>query len=114
MTDKDRADLLYNALGDCAAANSELTIATIWSFLEDNTTRLPNAPLFPERIRDDAKFWASLAGPHELEAYLVASTAALETSPLPEKQLKRLAAMCWRRMCGDSRAAYKKWISQDE
>lgn len=82
------------------------------AFLEQAGAGLPDVPLFPEKVRQDAQMWADCADPAELEAYLVAVVAALQDSPLLNKQVKRLAALSFGRMNEQDRQAFLNWSKQ--
>jgi hypothetical protein len=113
MTDAERARLLWDGLTECAAINRDLCIGTVSAFLEFNGADVPDVPLFPEKVRQDALFWASCAAPHELEAYAVASLDALENSIVAHKQTKRLAAAAFRRMAPDDRTKFLRWAENE-
>ena len=114
MTPEERAQALWLGLNDCAAIDRSAAVGTVAAWLEYHGAGVPDVPLMQEQVRRDAMFWADLAGPAELEAYAVASITALGNTPLTSKQVKRLAAMAWRRMSAQDRTAFKEWIEEDE
>lgn len=114
MTSEELASLLWHGLNDCAALDKIVAVGTASAWLEYHGAGVPDVPLMQEQVRRDAMFWADIAGPTELEAYAVASITALGTTPLTAKQIKRLAAMSWRRMSQQDRAAFKEWIESND
>lgn len=110
MTDEERAGLLWEGLNDCAALDKRIAVATVSHWLEHHGAGYPDVPLIEEKVRDDARFWASCAQQHELEAYVAAGIAEMENAPMTEKQLRRLLAVAYRRLSPEGRIAAKKWM----
>ena len=109
----DIAQQTYYGLCDIYRHDAELCIGTVSAFLEHHSAGVPDVPLFQEQVRQDALFWASIAAPHELEAYAVASLDALENSIVAHKQTKRLAAAAFRRMAPDDRIKFLRWAENE-
>lgn len=114
MTSDERAYLLWHGLNDCAALDRTAAVSTVTAWLEHHGAGVPDVTLMQETMRRDALFWSELATPEELEAYAVAAITSLGNTPLTAKQVKRLAAMSWRRMNAQDRAAFKEWIESNE
>ena len=102
---------MFQGLCDIYRHDAELCIGTVSAFLEQHSAGVPDVPLFQEQVRQDALFWASIASPHELEAYAVASMDALVGSTMASKQIKRLAAAAFRRLSPSDKASFKEWIN---
>ena len=59
---------------------------------------------------DDATFWASIAAPHEVEAYLVACASELSTRPVHKAARKRAFLHLWKSFSrADQRAFIRKF-----
>jgi len=112
MTDEQRVEHLWRALSSCAGLDRDLTIATVTHWLEYHGAGSPDVPLMQERVRDDAKLWASSAHQAELEAYVAAAVMELEKSPITGKAAKRLAALAWKRMDAEDRSKFRDWIGK--
>ncbi|MFN6976558.1 MAG: hypothetical protein ACK4OP_00400, partial [Gemmobacter sp.] len=52
-------------------------------------------PLFPERCREDAAWWADTANPAEIEAYVAAGLRAIARTDFAPRARMRLIAMLW-------------------
>ena len=102
---------MFQGLCDIYRHDAELCIGTASAFLEQHSAGVPDVPLFQEQVRKEALFWASIASPHELEAYAVASMDALVGSTMASKQIKRLAAAAFRRLSPSDKASFKGWIN---
>lgn len=112
MTDENRASHLWRALSACRELSGELTIATVTHWLEYHGAGSPDVPLMHERVRDDARLWASSAHQSELEAYLAACVMELEKSPLTNRAAKRLAAMGFKQMGAEDQEKFKAWVNK--
>lgn len=112
MTNEDRAEHLWRALNACRGLDPALTITTVTHWLEHHGAGSPDVPLMQERVRDDAKSWALAASQAELEAYVAAAVIELEKAPITGKAAKRLAALGWKRMGAEDRAAFRDWIGK--
>jgi uncharacterized protein YccT (UPF0319 family) len=93
--------------------NRAVNIAAI-AWVEEHCAGVPEARHVEDNLRDDAKFWASLASPNELEAYLAAAIVALEGSAITSRAAKRLGALGFNRMDNESRAGFLQWIKKQE
>lgn len=112
MTDEDRAGFLWRGLNACAALDSDITLRTVTHWLEYHGAGSPDVPLMHERIRDDAKMWATSAQQAELEAYVAAAVMELERSPLTIKAAKRIAALGFKAMDAETKDKFKAWVDQ--
>jgi hypothetical protein len=111
MTNDERASHLWRSLSACRELNADVTIATVTHWLEYHGAGSPDVPLMQERVRDDAKFWASCAQQFELEAYLAASLMELNRSPLSIRAAKRLAALAFKAMDAETQEQFKEWVN---
>lgn len=112
MTNEERAEHLWRALSSCAGLDRDLTIATVTHWLEYHGAGMPEVPFMQERVREDAKLWASSAHQAELEAYVAAAVMELEASLITGKVAKRLAALAWKSMDAEDRSRFKDWIGK--
>ncbi len=88
-------------------------LGALWGaafFLEHHGAGLPQHAHLMDVTRDDARFWADCATPHELEAYIVAGIDRVKTTPFGSRQMKRLAGTVWRRMSPKERAEFLDWV----
>lgn len=108
--DEHRAAMLWRGLNACRGLDSELTIRTVTHWLEYHGAGSPDVPLMQERVRDDAKHWASSAQQAELEAYLAACVMILEKSPLTQRAAKRIAVVGFKAMDAETRERFKAWV----
>lgn len=83
-------------------------------FIDEYSAGYPDMPLFAEKVRFEATYWADTAAPHELEAYTVAAIGALADSPLLDRQLRKLAALAYGRMSPETKAKFLEWAQKDE
>lgn len=72
--------------------------------LEGSSAGAPMPPL--EDAREDARWWAELASPHEIEAYLSACLRAVGARPVAMRARKRVFAALWETMPEDDRRAF--------
>lgn len=114
LTDNERAGLMWSGLNDCKNLNGNLTISTVTHWLEFHGAGYPDVPFMQERVRDDAKLWASCSHQFELEAYLAASLVELEKSGLTDRAAKRLAALAFKSMSPETKLKFKEWILANE
>ena len=105
------AHMTLRGLMNLATHDRDAVSSVCIAYLETIGAGHPDVPLFAEKIRSEAALWAASAHPAELEAYVAAATGELERTPLHVKQIKRLAAMIFGRMDGDTKAAFKEWIN---
>lgn len=107
-------DGLYKTLTRAKRDVNEWAVATVSCWLEDNAAKYPQVTLMQERVREDADFWASLATPAELEAYLSASLRALNDTVIAERVQKRLAALAFKSMNPETRANFIAWAESQK
>ena len=105
----ERAEILYNLLSRMKATMGEWVAVVVTHWLERNGAGCPDVPLLQERVREDAQVWAGCAHQAELEAYLSASLGALEKSVLTTKAAKRMAALSYKSLSPEDRAAFIQW-----
>lgn len=105
-----RAAMLWRGLNACAALNKEITLRTVTHWLEYHGAGSPDVPLMQDRVRDDAKLWATSAQQAELEAYLAACVMELEKSPLTQRAAKRIAALGFKAMDAETKERFKAWV----
>jgi len=110
VTNNERAEHLWRALSACAGLDREITIATVTHWLEYHGAGSPDVPLMQERIRDDAKLWATSATQAELEAYVAAAVMEMERSPVTTRAAKRLTALGYKTMSPEDRVKFQDWI----
>lgn len=114
MREHGAADIALRGLIVASRMSMDGALIAAFTFLDEHSANCPDVPLMQEQVRREAMFWTDCATAPELEAYAVASITALGNTPLTAKQVKRLAAMAWRRMSAQDRAAFKDWIKEDE
>lgn len=92
--------------------DSTATMATCLHWLEHHEAGTPDVPLFLERIRDDARFWALCAHSFELEAYAAACISEMDDAAMLDKQVRRLAGQAFRLMDPVTKEKFKEWVAQ--
>jgi hypothetical protein len=95
-------------LAACATVSTEGASWAAWNYMQADRAGVPDN-LFGF-ARDDARYWAEIATPPELEAYAVAAMDRLAGSPFASRQIKRLVAALWGRMSPAEQQAFKGWI----
>ena len=108
----ERAEILYNLLNRMKATMGEWVAVVVTHWLERNGAGCPDVPLLQEKLRDDAQAWAGCAHQAELEAYLSAALGEMEKTVLTEKSAKRLAALSFKSLSPDRRAAFIEWAGK--
>lgn len=104
--------MTLRGLMNLATHDRDAVASVCIAYLETIGAGHPDTPLFMEKVRNDAGFWAASAHTAELEAYITAATGELEASPLHTKQIKRIAAMIFGRMDEDTKGAFKAWVAK--
>ncbi len=97
-------------LSACAMVSPEGASWAAWNWLSGSDAGLPDSALGSSR--DDARFWAEVASPPELEAYALAAMDRLSGAPFVSRQIKRLVAALWSRMSPAEQQAFKEWINK--
>lgn len=100
------------ALEACASVSPEGAAWAAYDWLQYHSEGLPYAAELDRTARDDARFWAETATPHELEAYALAALDRLAPAPFTSRHIKRLVAALWGRMSPLEQAAFKEWINK--
>ena len=103
------ANAVYGQLDRALASDRALALEVVTAWLEDRGAGVPGVALLQEQVRSDALFWAEVASPPELEAYVVAGITRLGAVNFASRQIKRLVGMLWRRMTPDEQAAFLAW-----
>lgn len=85
-----------------------------YGWLMDAESGLPFRSLLDAHAREDARFWAETAQPHELEFYGLAAIEKLRGSPFGTKQIKRLIGGLWRRMSPTEKQDFLVWAERFE
>lgn len=109
MTSEERAALLWHGLNDCARIDKRDAVVTVSHWLEHHGAGYPDVPLFAEKVRNDASFWASLAAPDELAAYYLAAANMLGVTPLTTKQTKLMLVECLKRLSTEDKKGFMEW-----
>lgn len=99
-------------LNACATVSPEGAAWAAYDWLQIHEAGLPYVPLVEGSARDDARFWAETATPHELEAYALAALHRLDGKPFASRQIKRMVASLWRRMSPAEQSAFQAWINK--
>ena len=105
----ERAEILYDFLDRSKALMGQWAAVTAAHWLERNGAGCPDVPLLQEKVREDAQLWAGCAHQAELEAYLSAALGEMEKSVLTTKAAKRLAALSYKSLSPEDRAAFIEW-----
>ena len=105
----------FAVLNGLAKHDAEAVGWACYGWLQVNEAGFPLVPLADGRAREEARFWAETAQPHELECYALAAMDRLGgmsggSALFASRQIKRLAGALFRRMHPDEQAAFKKWI----
>lgn len=74
--------------------------------LDEYGAGVPEGAIYSQGVRADAKFWADLAAPTELEAYCAAALAQIESHPMGDRMAKRLIVAAWEALAPASRIAF--------
>lgn len=104
------AEQVWSCLNIYSREDRDMTVAMATAWLDQNGAGHPDVPLFQEKVRSDALFWAEVASPGELEAYVVAGIDRMKGTVFGGRQMKRLAGTVWRRMSPGERAEFMEWI----
>lgn len=97
-------------LSACATVSPEGATWAAWQWLEASGAGLPDTVLGSSR--NEARYWAELASPPELEAYALAAMDRLAGSPFASRQIKRLVAALWGRMSPAEQQSFRDWINK--
>ncbi len=106
----DIANQLWACLNVFLREDRDTAIAVAAAWVEANGSGHPDVPLFQEKVRSDALFWAEAASPPEVEAYVVAGIDRMKNTAFGGRQMKRMAGTIWRRMSPKERAEFQEWI----
>jgi hypothetical protein len=109
MTSEERATLLWHKLNECAAIDKRDAVCTVTAWLEHHGAGYPDVPLFAEKVRGEAAFWADLATPDELASYYLAAAKALKTTPLTAKQTKLMLVECFKKLSTEDKEGFMQW-----
>lgn len=100
---------VFDALDYAAKELGGETVAdAAWTWLQSRESG-PRVSLTEEGVREDARIWAGMAMPYELQAFGFAALDALPDRVWASRQIKRLIAALWVRMSPEEREAFIKW-----
>ena len=106
----------FGVLNGLASHDAEAVGWACYGWLHVNEAGFPLVPLADGRAREEARFWAETAQPHELECYALAAMDRLSGMTghalFASRHIKRLSGALFRRMSPDEQAAFKKWIGE--
>jgi hypothetical protein len=97
-------------LAACATVSPEGASWAAYDWLIASAAGVPDNPL--GFAREDARFWAEVASPPELEAYALAAMDKIAGAPFASRHIKRLIAALWGRMHPIEQQAFKDWIEK--
>ena len=113
LTDAQRVQVgavLWEGLEASKSLDREVTASTVRAWMEDEAIGYPDVPLFPEQVRRVAVFWADLADPEELDAYLLAAANKSHNYARTSKQIKIMLAKCVGLLNDSDKVAFGTWL----
>lgn len=114
LTDADFGGAVAHWLGDMWQSNPRITIQITAAFLDEVGADVPEYSFLQGRIRDDARYWADTAQPHEIECYVAAGLERAKDTPFGPRMRKRMIGTVWRKMTAAERAEFLEWASKHE
>jgi hypothetical protein len=103
-----QVEYLCAALRGCAPEDAAQIVC---AWLESRAAP-PRLDPFGE-LREDAAYWADVAGPHELEAYVAAGLRRIERTAFGERARKRLLVALWETMPEDWRRDFVRRVDPE-
>ncbi|WP_439137497.1 hypothetical protein [Roseicyclus sp.] len=98
--------LIAGHLGAVTPADAPEVIDLLCGWLEGNGAGQPDPDFVFGQLRRDAAFWADIATPAELEAYVAAGLARIERRNFAAAAQKRLFVAFWECMSDADRRAF--------
>lgn len=116
MSDQRTAvcNVALEQLTNLSELDAEGTAWAAYDWLALSSAGVPMIDALNGDARQSAQYWAELATPAELEAYMLAAAYKLQGAPFASRQIKRLIASLWRIMSPNEKAAFKGWIDGQE
>lgn len=104
----------FERLNGLAAINEQAVGWACYDWLHVYAAGIPYAGMLDTNAREDARFWAETAQPHELECYGLAAMDRLASvnALFSGRQIKRLAGALFRRMSPTEQAAFVGWVNK--
>ncbi|MDA3877745.1 MAG: hypothetical protein PF483_11735 [Halothiobacillus sp.] len=111
------AKAALDRLGALAAIDAPATGWACYDWLHINGAGMPYVSVLDTTAREDARFWAETAQPHELECYALASVDKLRAlsgghALFASKQIRRLSGALFSRMSPEEKKAFAAWIEK--
>ena len=113
LTDADFGAALAYWLGDMWQKNPKVTAQVTSAFLDETGAGLPEHGYVSE-MRNDARYWADTAHPHEIECYVAAGLECAKDTPFGPRMRKRMIGTMWRKMTAAERAEFLEWANKHE
>lgn len=106
----------FGVLNGLASHDAEAVVWACYDWLQVHSEGMPYVQILEGSAREEARFWAETAQPHELECYALAAMDRLSGMTghalFASRHIKRLSGALFRRMSPDEQAAFKKWIGE--
>lgn len=94
------------ALDELARVHAGAVREAAAAWLEDNGAGMPELAVVSDGVRGDAAFWADIASPAELEAYVGAGLRVMGRTAFAAEARKRLLVLIWQSMTETDRRAF--------
>jgi hypothetical protein len=94
------------ALYRLAEMDNRAALEAAAGFLEEAGAGSPELAFFADNMRSDATFWADIASPAELEAYVGAGLRRMGTTAFAAETRKRLFVALWQSMPDTEKRAF--------
>lgn len=113
MTDSEFAGAFGLWLGDMWRMNPRVALQVIAAFVDEAGAGVPEYSFLQGRIRDDARYWADTAQPHELECYIAAGLERVKETAFAPRMRKRMVGTIWRKMTAAEKAEFLEWAKNE-
>jgi hypothetical protein len=105
MTEQERGTALVQFFKAMAACDRRDALIAMAGVLERETTAGPEiAPAFSQK--DDAEWWAEMAPPHQVQAYVYAGLKQLRHEAMGRDTRARMIVALWNGMAPEDRAKF--------
>lgn len=106
IEDFRRQEAVLQLLSSIRVCGGDDAVQVMAWVLDELGAGIPEADTLTGRIREDAAWWADLATPHEVEAYVAAGLRRIERTAFCEAARKRIFAAIWESFGDADRKAF--------